>query len=131
MTYVKINNRQFEAKLSGNLTDRSWSSRDTIIITCALSYEEAKSLFIHNAPWYIVYEPEPYEDEDGNMITPENEIYDKSEYCVAGAITDTRQGTVEIKMGKLTEVEKLYIQLDNAVTEEELEAAYVEGVNSL
>lgn len=131
MTYVKIADRQFEATISGSQYDRSWGGRNSKTITCALSYEEAKALFISNTPWYIVYEPKPYEDEEGNVITPEVEIYDNSEYCVAGAITDTRKGTVEIKMGKLTDIEKLYIQLENAVTEEELETAYVEGVNSL
>ena len=117
--------------MAGSLSDRTWGGRDSKTIACALSYEEAKALFISNTPWFIVYEPESYEDNNGDIITPEVEIYDNSEYCVAGAITDTRNGKVEIKMGKLTDIEKLYIQLENAVTEEELETAYVEGVNSL
>jgi hypothetical protein len=131
MTYVKIANQQFEATISGNVYDRSWSGRDSKTITCALSYEEAKALFISNTPWYVVYEPESYVNENGEIVTPEVEVYDNSDYCVAGAITDTRDGRVQIKMGKLTDIEKLYIQLENAVTEEELETAYVEGVNSL
>lgn len=39
------------------------------------------------------------------VMQPYEEIYDNSEYCVAGPITDNRDGTVYIKMGKPTELE--------------------------
>lgn len=40
--------------------------------------------------------------------------YDNSEYSIAGEITDYRDGTVSIKMGKPTEAETLRAQLEDA-----------------
>lgn len=131
MTYVRIGENQYPATILGKNTDREWDDRQTKAITLNMTYEEALSTFVDGASWFIVYQGDPYENENGEIVTPEPEVYDNSEYCVAGSITDHRNGTVTVKMGKLTEVEELQKQLANAVTEEELNAAYVEGVNSL
>lgn len=39
-------------------------------------------------------------------MTPEAVTYDNSDYCVAGDITDHRDGTVTVKMGRLTALEE-------------------------
>lgn len=131
MTYIKIGNKQFPATIAGRTKDMEFDGRETKAISLEMTYEEALSTFTDNVPWFIVYQAEPYVDEQGETVTPEPEIYDNSEYSIAGSITDHRNGTVTVKMGKPTEVETLQKQLANAVTEDELNAAYVEGVNSL
>ena len=109
MTYVKIGERQIAATVSGIHNDRSWDGRDSKTIRCAMTYEEAVELFPNDVEWSIVYVPEAYEDENGEMVQPETEIYDNSEYCVSGPITDNRDGTVSVKMGKPTDAELLAI----------------------
>ena len=92
--------------------------------------------FVNEVAWSIIYQ------EDSNTDPVE---YDNSDYCVAGPITDNRNGTVSVKMGKLTDIEILRKQLEEAndgsgpsqgstsgtVTEEELAEAYTKGVNSI
>lgn len=131
MTYVKINGKRYPATINGRMTDREWNDRESAAITLEMTYEEAATTFVNGAKWSIIQEFDSYVDENGKTVTPEPVEYDNSEFCVAGSITDRRDGTVTVKMGKPTEVEALQAQLANAVTEEELEAAYVEGVNSL
>ena len=106
MTQIRIGDILIEATISGLTTDREWDNRESKAITCALSYEEAVSLFTDNAPWSIVYQPEAYKDENGETVTPEVEEYDNSEFSIAGDITDHRDGTVTVKMGKLTDLEE-------------------------
>lgn len=133
MEYVKINENQYPASINGytgKYGDTDWDGRESKEITLEMSYEEALNTFVDNVPWSIVHQDE-WINEQGERVLGDPEEYDNSEYCVAGSITDHRNGTVTVKMGKLTEVETLQKQLANAVTEEELEAAYTEGVNSL
>jgi hypothetical protein len=134
MEYVKIKGNQYPVTIDGHCGkygDSAWNGRWSKEITIEMSYEEALVTFVNDVSWSIVHQPEPYVDKQGETITPDPEEYDNSEYCVAGSITDHRNGTVTVKMGKPTEIEILNKQLANAVTEEELEAAYTEGVNSL
>lgn len=109
MTYVKIGEQQIVAEISGQRNDRSWGDRDSKSIRCALTYEEAKDLFVDGTEWSIIYEAPAYEDEAGNTITPEPVEYDNREYCVAGDITDHRNGTVSVKMGKMLPEEILAV----------------------
>ena len=138
MIYVEINNALHPARIEAKSADPEWGGRSSKTITLTMSYEEAVEAFVDNAPWYTVNQPRSYVNENGETIIPETTTFDNSEYCIAGPITDRRDGTVVVKMGKPTQVESqqntindLQEQLANAVTEEELEAAYVEGVNSL
>ena len=107
MVYVKIGDQQIEAAISGSLQDRNWGGRDSKTIRCAMTCEEAKNLFHDDVEWSIVYYPKAYVDENGQAVTPEPEIYDNSDYCIAGDITDHRDGTVSVKMGKITDAEAL------------------------
>lgn len=129
MTYVKINNTTYPATINGTIKDRAWDNRESKTITLEMTHAEAAALFVDGLPWIIVMDVEQPQ-EDGTVVTVQEE-YDNSEYSKAGSITDNRDGTVSVKMGKLTQIEALEAQLANAVTEEELETAYVEGVNSL
>lgn len=107
MTYVKIADQQYEAQISGNLYDRGWGGRDSKTIRCVMTYEEAEQLFRDDTEWSIVYQPEAYVDENGQTVTPDPVIYDNSDYTVAGDIIVHRDGTVSVKMGKITDAEAL------------------------
>lgn len=98
MTYLKIKDTQYPARFRGFVKDQSWNDRDSTAITLEMTYEEAMNTFVDDLEWAIVYE-------DGENT----EVYDKSELSVAGPITDNRDGTVTVKMGKLTAEEALAI----------------------
>ena len=53
---------------------------------------------------------------DGNPVTEEIVTeFDNSEYTMSGVIRDNRNGTVTIKMGKLTEIESILSELESEV----------------
>lgn len=138
MIYVEVNNVLYPAKVEGEMYDRKWDNRESKSITLGMSYPEALDTFKNNTKWFIINQPDSYKDDEGETIIPEPIVRDNSEFCIAGPITDHRNGTVTVKMGKPTQVENQQItidslqnQLTHTITEEELEAAYVEGVNSL
>lgn len=107
MTYIQIGDIQFEANTSGTDHDRLWDNRESKSITLAMTYEDAKALFVDDVDWAIVYQENDYMDENGEMVTPEPVVYDNSDYSVSGPITDNRDGTVTVKMGKITDSEAL------------------------
>lgn len=107
--YVKVNGAEYPATVNGNPKDRSWGERDTKTITLTMPYAQAAALLPDNTPWSIVQRDMVDKLDENDMPTGEtveqvNE-WDNSEYCVSGAITDHRDGTVSIKMGKPTETE--------------------------
>ena len=129
MTYVKINDVVYPANIDGRIVDREWNDRESKTITLGMTHEVAETLFVDGAAWSIIDEVERRQ-EDGSIILVQEE-YDNSEYSIAGSITDNRDGTLAVKMGKPTQLEAMQAQLANAVTQTELETAYTEGVNSL
>lgn len=108
-TYIKVNNTEYPAEINGNPKDRSWDGRDTKTVTLTMSHDEAAALLPDNTPWSIVQrEMVDVLDEQGQPTGQTKEVvneYDNSEYSLAGDITDHRDGTVSIKMGKPTESE--------------------------
>ena len=107
--YVKVNNTEYPAEINGNLKDRTWGERDTKSITLTMTAAEVAALLPDNTPWSIVQrETVDKFDNDGNPTGETEEVvneWDNSEYSLSGAITDHRDGTVSIKMGKPTETE--------------------------
>ena len=107
--YVKVNNIEHLATVTGDRADRSWDGRDTKTIMLTMTHAEAAALLPDNTPWSIVQrEMVDVLDEQGNPTGETKEVvneYDNSEYSLAGDITDHRNGTVSIKMGKTTETE--------------------------
>lgn len=129
MVYIEINGTRYPATINGKMNDKEFGGRQSKTITLAMDYAAASALFVDGLAWSIVMQPDAYTDpETGEEITPETEVYDNSEFSIAGDITDHRDGTVSVKMGKPTDLE---VALANAVSEEELTNAYIEGVNSL
>lgn len=108
-TYIKVNNTEYPAEINGNLKDRSWGDRDTKTVTLTMSHDAVAALLPDNTPWSIVQrDTVDVLDEQGQPTGEAKEVvneYDNSEYSLAGDITDHRDGTVSIKMGKPTETE--------------------------
>lgn len=122
MTYIKINETLYPATVSGRVADKDWDNRASKAITLEMDYATAIALFVDGLAWSIVQQNEvpTYQvdengeavlDENGNPIQTGTEIqeteWDNSEYDVAGAITDHRNGTITVKMGKITDSEAL------------------------
>ena len=107
--YIKVNNTEYPAEINGNPKDRSWGERDTKTITLTMAAAEVAALLPDNTPWSIVQrETVDKLDNDGNPTGETEEVvneWDNSDYSLSGAITDHRDGTVSIKMGKPTEAE--------------------------
>ena len=111
MTYFKTNNTEYPADIAGKIPDREWDNRKSKAITLEITYTEAAQLFVDGLSWSIVKrDTVPVYDESGNPtgeMTEQVQEWDNSDFCVAGSITDNRDGTCTCKMGKKTEVEIL------------------------
>ena len=107
--YIKVNNTEYPATVNGVNNDRSWDGRDTKTVTLTMSHDEAAALLSDNTPWSIVQrDTRDVLDENGMLTGQTEEVvneYDNNAYSLAGEITDYRDGTVSIKMGKPTESE--------------------------
>lgn len=106
---IKINGTEYPATITGKMNDLEWDGRSSKTITLEMTHDEADELFVDGLEWSIV---------DGE------DEWDNSEYCFAGDITDHRDGTVSVKMGKPTDLETilemLYAnELDNVEGETE------------
>ena len=125
MTYIKVNDTLYPATIDGRIADYEWNRRDTKSITLTMTYAEVLALLPDNTPWSIVQKDviQKYDengkllvDADGNPVTEEiTTEFDNSEYTMSGAIRDNRNGTVTIKMGKLTEIESILSELESEV----------------
>ena len=103
MTRIKINGQTYDATVSGTSRDTSWGGRKSKSITLAMEYATAMDTFADDVEWSILYQPPEYIDPDTQeTVKPDIEEYDNSDYCVAGPVTDNRDGTVTVKMGKPT-----------------------------
>lgn len=107
--YIKVNNTEYPAAVNGVNNDRAWDGRDTKTVTLTMTAAEAAALLPDNTPWSIVLRETVNKlDNDGNPTGETEEVvneWDNSAYSLSGAITDHRDGTVSIKMGKPTETE--------------------------
>ena len=125
MTYIKVNNTLYPATIDGRIADYEWNRRDTKSITLTMTYAKVLALLPDNTPWSIVQKDvvQKYDengkllvDADGNPVTEEiTTEFDNSEYTMSGVIRDNRNGTVTIKMGKLTEIESILSELESEV----------------
>lgn len=104
MEYLKVNGTEYPARFSGKQIDREWDGRALKTITLAMPYAQAAQLFVDGLHWAIVRR------EDGAA-----QEQDCSDYCVAGPITDNRDGTLTIKMGSYTQLEQALRELEEAL----------------
>lgn len=119
---IKVNGVEYPATLIYNYKDRNWDMRESVAVHLTMTAAEAAALLPSNTPWSNVFrETKDKFDNDGNPTGETEEVVteeDMSAYSLAGQITDYRDGTVSIKMGKPTEAETLRSQLA------EIEEAY-------
>lgn len=123
--YVKINEIQYPASITGRIHDSDWDERSSKAITLEMTYTDALEIFKDDITWSIVQEVERMEEKHEMVVINEEtgetedtvtqvpvtelEEYDNSEYSIAGDIIDHRNGKITIKMGKPTAEELLAI----------------------
>ena len=107
--YLKVNGQEYPVTHISKYQDGDWGGRSTQTLYLTMTHDEAAALLPDNTPWSIVQrEMVDVLDEQGKPTGETEERvqeYDNSEYSLAGDITDHRDGTVSIKMGKPTETE--------------------------
>ena len=111
MIFIKINNTLYPATISGRVSDSGWDNRESKSIKIEMDYETASDLFVDGLVWSIIQQEEvpTYDENDVQTGTEMQETeFDNSEYCLAGDLTDHRDGTITAKMGKLTDLEEAY-----------------------
>lgn len=111
--YVRVNGKDYDARVDGTNIDFQWDNRSSKTITMTGTYEQAKELFADGAEWSIVEKyTETTTDYQMNTTTTEKErVWENYDYSLSGEIVDHRDGTVSIKMGKMTELEEAYVML--------------------
>lgn len=117
-TSIMINNTEYPAKIDGVLQNPRWDRRDTKSITLEMTHAQAVSLFVDGLAWGIKQvNTYPVFDDKGQPTgetKTETQTFDNSDYSVAGSITDNRDGTLTVMMGKKTEIELLQEAKDDA-----------------
>lgn len=107
MSYLRIGEHTYPAAFRFRNADNNWNNRESAEITVAMSYEDAMTLFQDGTEWSRVDHTSPLADADGNVPEPEEIVTDYSALCVAGPVTDHRDGTITVKMGRMTDGEIL------------------------
>lgn len=109
VTYIKVNNTEYPAIITGEHKDRTWGEREVKNIRLTMTATDAAALLPDNTPWSIIQrDTVPKYDSDSPPTGETEEVvneWDNSAYSLSGAITDHRDGTVTVKMGKPTESE--------------------------
>lgn len=102
---INIMGRQLEGSVATRRSDPAWGGRESKAITVAMTYAEAVALFASDTPWAVTVE---LQQDDGTI---ENATTDMSEYAISGPITDNRDGTITVRMGKYREEELMQTAL--------------------
>ena len=90
---IKINDAEYEClHLTERIKDYTWDMRDNIELTMQMTHAEADELFKDGIAW-------------GYIPDGAEELIDCTDYSVSGDITDHRNGTVSVRMGKPTAME--------------------------
>ena len=107
--FIKVAGQEYPATCIYNYKDRNWDMRESVAVHLTMPYAQAAALLPSGTPWFNVFREErDVLDENGELTGQTEEVVteeDVSAYSLAGEITDYRDGTVSIKMGKPTEAE--------------------------
>ena len=107
MEYLKANGTEIPAQVCGKQIDRDWDGRASRTVTLTMAYAQAAQLFVDGLNWAILRR--------GDAADGTAQAQDCSGYCVAGPITDNRDGTLSIKMGSYTQLEQALRELEEAL----------------
>ena len=105
-TYIEINGDQYAATIAEYYHDHEWNNRESKTIKLEMSYDNVVELFKNDVKWFIVHSHQVIRELPNDLgelipqLVIEQEKYDNSEYSMSGPITDHRDGTITIKMGK-------------------------------
>ena len=113
MLYLKAGNMEYQASITGKEIDRDWDGRASKSITLTMTHAQAAQLFTDGLGWSIVQRETVPDGTDGGTETVQE--WDNADYCVAGPITDHRDGTLTVKMGKYTQLEEALRQIGEAL----------------
>lgn len=107
--FIKVGGQEYPATLIYNYKDRNWDMRETQTVHLTMPYAQAAALLTSGVKWSNVFREERDVLDENRELTGQTEEVvteeDMSAYSLAGEITDHRDGTVSIKMGKPTESE--------------------------
>lgn len=109
---IRVNGQEYTAKYERRPNDPKWNGRDSVSLTLEMSYAEAIDVFVDDAIWTRVEQQTTYDDE--GKATVDMIETDMSAYAMAGPVTDNRDGTVTVKMGKPLPTEIIGITLTEA-----------------
>lgn len=86
---IKINGIEYLCdKMVTHINDYAWDMRDNIELFMHMTHDEACAVFINGVNW--------------SYALDESVEVDCTKYSVAGAITDYRDGTISVRMGRPT-----------------------------
>lgn len=107
--FIKVAGQEYPATCIYNYKDRNWDMRESVAVHLTMPYAQAAALLTSGTPWSNVFREERDVLDENRELTGQTEEVvteeDMSAYCLAGDITDYRDGTVSVKMGKPTEAE--------------------------
>ena len=107
--FIKVAGQEYPATCVYNYKDRNWDMRESVAVHLTMPYAQAAALLPSGVKWSNVFREERDVLDENRELTGQTEEVvteeDMSAYCLAGEITDHRDGTVSIKMGKPTETE--------------------------
>ena len=102
MAKIKVGQDEYNAlSITGKMNDKEWDGRQSKTFRIEATHEEALEAFTDGCEWAIV---DASTDESGNPVEVE---FDNAEFSLAGDVTDHRDGTVSVTMGKLTDLEEV------------------------
>ena len=117
-TFVKINSINYPAELYGHVRDRDCDHRGTKdngddpegkAMVLVLTNQEGLAQCTDGLQWSIVY---------GTQVIPQDD------FIIAGPITDNRNGTVSVRMGKPTAAEVSSVITGEQITNIDMATAY-------
>lgn len=122
---IKVNNTVYPViTIESRLNDPAWKKRDSKAITLSMTYAEAMDLFVNDVNWKM----ETTEYNDKGEI---NTYYaDMSSYAIAGPVTDNRDGTVTVKMGRYLQDEIMMIPLVEVPESHKVAKVWREAIES-
>ena len=107
--FIKVGGVEYPATCIYNYKDRNWDMRESVAVHLTMPYAQAAALLTTGVKWSNVFREERDVLDENRELTGQTEEVvteeDMSEYSLAGQITDYRDGTVSVKMGKPTEAE--------------------------